>query len=285
MPSTPPPDGEQALSNSDSAISRRRPAPKRRPDRGVAPPARVAREQQVREVHTDDQQDGSRRGEQHEQRSSRVADDHRLQRLHDGPLAPVVFRLCRDRRLERVQLGAQRLRRRARAHAPDHAVIEIAGRSELVCSEFGRTQHVVRLRPTYEIPELLRARDRCLRWQHADNRHGCAVERDRPADDGGIAPEFADPQRVADDGDEIAARTIVRVREGASWRRADAEQGKELPRHARRVELLGFTGAGQRGRSRIDRCHRLAGGASFAPRLHMGCVHRERRVDCETQDR
>ncbi len=254
------------------------PGAERRPDRGVAPPARVARKQQVRQVHADDQQDGRRRGEQHEQRSSRVPDDHRLQRLHDGSLAPLVLRLFRDRRLERVQLGPQRVRLRAGAHARDHAVVEIAGRSQLVGAECGRTEHVDRLRQPDKIAQLLRAWNRRSRRQHADDRHGCAVERDRAPDDGRVAPELADPQRAADHGDAMAARTIVRVRERPTRRRTDAEHGKECRGYACRVELLGFTAAGQRRRARVDRRHRLAGCASFAPRLHVSCVDRERRI-------
>ena len=82
-PPVPASSASTTLSVSICRIRRRRPAPTAARTTSSRPRAGGARQQQVRDVRARDQQHERHRGEQHEQRLSRVADDDLLHR-HDG---------------------------------------------------------------------------------------------------------------------------------------------------------------------------------------------------------
>ena len=95
--------------------------------------------------------------------------------------------------------------------------------------------------------------------QHAGHRVGLPVEHDRAADDGGIAAEPADPERMAHHREPRSAGPVLVRDEDAAERRAGVEDRKEVRRDVDRLHLLRRHAAAQvEARSReVVRAHRL----------------------------
>ena len=79
----------------------------------------------------------------------------------------------------------------------------------------------------------------------ADDHIGLAAQRDRAADDGRVAPEPPHPERVIEQGDALAVRTVFLHRERPTPDDVDAEQAEEVGRDLRHPRLFRTSHVGE----------------------------------------
>ena len=85
--------------------------------------------------------------------------------------------------------------------------------------------------------------ERCR--HHADDLHRPAVERNHPADDGGVRLESPSPQPVTQHHDLLQAGLFLRARERPAHLRGHAKQRKETGGDDGALEALGFPDPGE----------------------------------------
>jgi hypothetical protein len=195
--------------------------PERRADGDLALPRGAAREQQVGDIGTGDQQNEAHRAEHHEHRRLRVADDFLAERHERGAreMRQAVLRGNRDAR----DLG-------------DRLFPRDAG-----------------CKPRVDVERMVRGPERLRIQRHRHDQIGPAHEpkrRRQDAEDGGGAPFDADdpshhvgrpgesllPDLRADQDDVAVAGLLRLTREDASGGRRHAEEREKLRRHANRAE-------------------------------------------------
>src|SRR5262245_42218233 len=103
-------------------------------------------------------------------------------------------------------------------------------------------RHIQRLRT----PQIQRLNETEIWRQHTDYCVALIVERNRAANDTRVGIEAALPQSVADDGDALAAGTVLRREKIASERELRAEHGEEASGRVSPLQPLRLARAGQR---------------------------------------
>ncbi len=148
-------------------------------------PARRAHEQEARHVRARDEQHEADRAQEHPERPADVADDlpAQAQGLHAPPRVVLGIRLL-ELCAQRLQLRVQLRHRHAVGQPAEGREAAPAAIVDVVDARRERLPHL----------PLADPRDERVGRQDADDREGLAVERDRPADDGRVAPE-APPAR------------------------------------------------------------------------------------------
>ena len=84
-----------------------------------------------------------------------------------------------------------------------------------------------------------------IRRQHADDRVRVAVQRNCPADNAGVGPESAAPQRIVQDHDTIASDRVLLREEHTAELRPHTEHREQRCRCARSLKLFGLASARQ----------------------------------------
>ena len=215
----------------------------RHPQRHFLVPRRRPRQQQVRDVRRDQQHQEPDRGRQHRKRAVKPAADAVLQRTEvrtERVSAPTGFDVgCRpaDAIDSRCRFDGGGRQIDPRFQSADHGQ---------------RVPPSIRFRTQRKGEEQIggasrrkRAAEVERRRQHADDRHGCAIEGDRPADHVGLRAQAALPERVAQDRCSWCAPQAFLGGEVSSEPGTYAQQRKEALRHGYTGDALGFAGAGQ----------------------------------------
>ncbi len=253
----------------------------RETDADFLAPAREAREQKVRDVRAGDQQHRRDRDEQHRVGLALVADEILLQEVR------VQLRL-------RVDVGRMRLRVAGRDHihrgarfgeadagfqAREHVVEETAVVDLLLRKEC----RFVRTRREYR--HLVQRKSGGALWQHADDRVGLAVQRQRLADDVGASREMLLPVAVAQERDRRGAGLVFLGEEIAAEHRLHAKHREIVLRDDKALQLLRIARAGRD--ERVRRRHRNVGEhlLAFAHREHARPRDRRRRKAAIGQQR
>ena len=223
----------------------------------LALPRHAASDQQVGDVGAGDQQHAERHRHQQPQRQverlaqharplrrrqhGQAARQERAPRVRRGGVESRVGGLVREqRRVERIEAGAQRVDRRAVGepaedlHPAEAAALELQPRRTHLRLHRERHEHLGR-RQQLEAVEAARG--------HADHGQRMAVDDDGLADHVAVAGEAALPVVVAQHRDRRAARRdVVAGREQPARRRREPEDGEVVARDQLALDALGAAG-------------------------------------------
>ena len=196
-----------------------------------------AREQQVGDVGTGDEQHDTDRPKQHEHPRFGAGPEHVIDQRPDANQVILVPHRVRVqyRRADLRHLSLGLLERHARLQ-PRDALQVIAARAD-------HTRAFVR-RNDVRDPQVGWAQrsDRILEIGRHDPDHfvGAPLERNRAADDAGVAGEPPAPQSITEDDEFLPSVDFVVGRERPANRRADAEHVEEPGGDPLRAEVLRF---------------------------------------------
>jgi hypothetical protein len=195
----PPGRGEHDVLGEELANQTSAPGAERCANGHLALARRAARQRQVREIGAANQQQHADRAQEHVQGAAQLRADHRVHVANDrdAPAFVRVGKILRDAAADRVHFRARLLHRYARLEpCVDLQPVEVA--RPFRRGEGKRPPHLIE-RPIEHGPFR----------QHTNDRERLAVERDRSADDSGVAAELRRPQPVADDDDVLFAWQIL----------------------------------------------------------------------------
>jgi hypothetical protein len=201
--------------------------PERAPQRELPLPRRPARQQQARHVGARDHQHEGDRAEHHQKRAPRLAHQVLPQVAHDGARASVSIGIgLGDPRHDHADVGLGL----PVAHAGLEARVAVEVVRAPVLRRILEVPGALRHRETRRNPELRVVREAEPRRRHADHGIGLVVEQQRAPDHVGPRAEPRAPQRVADDHDVVAARSLLVRAEAAAEPRPDAHHLEEVGR-------------------------------------------------------
>ena len=208
-------------------------------------PRCAAREEQIRNIRTGDQQNCRHCAEQHDQREPVVLHQHVPERP-DEDAARSVARVCGvHARPDRREL---RLRRRQRDPGPQTSN-RLQKRGAALVRPLRREARGEDRHP--DLRRILGADWKLESGRHdADDDDGIAVEERRLAHNRSIAVEAIDPQCFGDDRRPFGAVLVVVGREDAAGDRLHTEQWEEIRCHDCHRNRRGLAAAGQRDCSR-----------------------------------
>jgi len=220
----------------------------------LARAAGAAHELEMRDVRAGDEQDETRRGEQHEQRGLHVAGNHvvkRRNRRTDVGSTLLLVERRRERRHFRAGPGQRHVRLEPR---------EDPQRSALVARSRVENQRHPQLRfrrPERREPETFR--------HDADDGVSLPVERDGGPHYIRIGREPGFPERMPQNDDTVAAEVLFVRAEHASDQRLDAQKRQDVGRQVQRVQLIGPLGAGEIGCPEFGRANPFERAGPRAP--------------------
>ena len=236
----------------------RRAAAHRRPDGELLLALRRSRQHQVRDVDAGDQQHEDHGAPEQQQYRAHRFDAPHLQR-NDARANTrirawmVDHQARRDGVHLRLRLRERNLRPDPRDHVPPAAAADVG----LVLGDrLGQVEVAIAAAPFETELEIRR--------QHAHHRIRSPVERQRAAEDAGVAAEAALPEPVGDYHDAAAGAELLR-KERPAVRGAGAERLEEAFRDERPVEHLGLSIAGEVERIGLDGRHVLEAPGLRAP--------------------
>ena len=226
----------------------------RPPDRPHRPQLLLAlrrsRQHQVRDVDAGDQQHEDHGAPEQQQYRAHRFDPPHLQRNDLRANARIrAWMVDRQARRDGVHLRLRLRERNLRPDPRDHVPPAAAADVGLVLGDrLGQVEVAIAAAPFETELEIRR--------QHAHHRIRLPVERQRAAEDAGVAAEAALPEPVGDYHDAAAGAELLR-KERPAVRGAGAERLEEAFRDERRVEHLRLSVAGEVERIGLDGRHAL----------------------------
>jgi hypothetical protein len=200
----------------------------REANRGLAPPRRRPREQEIRHIGARDQQHEANRANEDEEGRLRVADNRIVHARETDAPAFVGLRIGRlELRAERIHFGLRRRQPDAgpQAAGRDHEAAVARHPGHVV---FDRRPHLRVVGGEAE-----------PRRHHADDQVRAPLEHDRRADDVPVAAEEALPDAVAEHQHFLAAGTVVGRFDDAAKEGRRAQHRKQRTADARAEHPLG----------------------------------------------
>ena len=188
-----------------------------------------------------------------------------------------IARTPADLRMNNVEIGPRLPGSDAGLQAPDGDVIEIADPAK-VAGKAQRYQDIDFPAQLHRAGQLGGNGKLKRRRQHANNRVGLSVERDRAADNRTIGAKALAPDAMADDGDVRRVAPLVVGAQRASERRRHLQYVEQSAARAHKVDLNRLAGVDQVGRHRQILGKRLEGARLTSPLVEMTTVHRDHRV-------
>jgi hypothetical protein len=254
-------DGEQSALDHELTHQPGAAGAERRPQRKIVLAPRNACEQQAGHVGARDQQDqadGAHQDAEHRPHATGQLVAQRHERHRRGLV--LGGELAAQLGMDRIDVGARRVERRAGLEPPDGLQMLAAA------AAIGDRPVVADERP--HLGALIEAfgDERLEGWRHhADDREWPIVHRDHPSDGGRIGAEPAAPEAVAQDGGLPAGGRVFGGGEVAPDRRRDAEHPEEVPRHAHPADPFRLAVGHQRRTPRADERHVVERVAAVAP--------------------
>jgi hypothetical protein len=111
--------------------------------------------------------------------------------------------------------------------------------------------------------------------QYADYRVRILIETNGAADDGRVSIETPLPERVRNDRNSVAGLLVLMGKESAAQTGLYAKSVEQIRGHARGIELLGFSGAGEGGAAGMNCGDVLEGSRVLTEFQEQGGAHWE----------
>ena len=212
-----------------------------------------ARQQQIRNVRTGDQQHETDGPQQHHQRRANWAGDRIGERLDSHLARGIVVGIgFGELTPDRVQIGDSLSVADSGPDLADRLEVLAAAACERLADVVAERRPHLRA-----LVEALGDERLELTWHDPDDLERLTAHLDLPADGRWVSAKAAAPQTVAQDHDAVPVRRVVGCLEIAAARRARAKHREELPADAKRGHAFGRAVRDERRQPRSNRDERL----------------------------